>query len=258
MKSFFQKYNSSTLGGVFIHLLLAAAILITIASLYFFIYLPNSTNHGETITVPDIEGMHVSQLDGFLKDLRYEVSDSSYSADYPPLSVLKQYPRAGSYVKEGRKIFVSVNRKNPPTVPVPNLVDGSVTNADAVLRSNELRRGKITLVSGPFFNVVKEMQMQGAIIEAGVRVPKGSVIDLVVMDGGNARIEIENLVGQEFEDAKFYILGMYLDYNVTLVSDTIGKTPVVIKQKPEAGENIKVGDVVDLWIGAEGTTIDTQ
>jgi beta-lactam-binding protein with PASTA domain len=30
---------------------------------------------------------------------------------------------------------------------------------------------------------------------------------------------------------------------------------VVLKQKPAPNENIKVGDVVDLWIGKPGTLV---
>jgi len=260
MKFDFKKYNRNTLGGLLLHLLLAFSLLMLVAVIYFFLYLPNFTNHGETITVPNIEGMQLTQLEEFLltKDLRYEVSDSSYSAEYPPLSVLKQYPHAGAKVKEGRKIFISINRVNPPTVPVPNLLDGSVVNADALLRTNELKRGKITLVSGPF-NVVKEMRMGGAKIEPGVRVPKGSVIDLVIMDGGKLDFDLDDMMGQEFEDVKTYLLGVNLNLGkVTVVGDTTGEAPVVLKQMPEAGENIKVGDIVDLWIGKPGTEIPEE
>ena len=38
-----------------------------------------------------------------------------------------------------------------------------------------------------------------------------------------------------------------------LIGDTIGAPPVILKQKPEGGEKIKVGDVVDLWVGKAGT-----
>lgn len=260
MKLDFKKYNRNTLGGVLLHLLLACCLLMIMAVIYFFVYLPNLTNHGETITVPNIEGMQVVQLEEFLltKDLRYEVNDSSYSSEYPPLTVLKQYPHAGAKVKEGRKIFISINRTNPPTVPVPNLIDGSVVNADALLRTNELKRGRITLVSGPF-NVVKEMKMGGVKIEPGVRVPKGSVIDLVIMDGGKLEFEIDNMVGQEFEDVKTYLLGANLNLGKVIVEgDTIGEPPVVLKQMPEAGENIKVGDIVDLWVGKPGTEVSDE
>lgn len=121
-------FTANTVGGLLFNLLVAAGIIVLLALLYFYAYLPAITNHGETITVPSIEGMHINELEDFLvkRNLRYEVSDSSYSDQYPPLTVLKQYPHAGSKVKENRKIYISVNRINPPTVPMPNLVDGSL------------------------------------------------------------------------------------------------------------------------------------
>src|SRR5688572_9744893 len=138
MKFRFGKFNQDNLGGVLINFFLAVAIVLVLVIIYFYAYLPNTTNHGETITVPDIEGRHITELDEILlsKDLRYEVDDSSYSADYKPLTVLKQYPHAGAKVKEGRKIYISINSVTPPTVPLPNLKDGTVLNADVVLRSN--------------------------------------------------------------------------------------------------------------------------
>ncbi|HEY9046041.1 MAG TPA: PASTA domain-containing protein [Ohtaekwangia sp.] len=256
MKFSLGKFTPNTLGGILLSLALALSIIVVLIALYFFIYLPKVTNHLESITVPNIEGMKVSELEDFLltKDLRYEISDSSYSSKYPPLTVLKQYPHPGAKVKEGRKIFISVNRIDAPTVPLPNLIDGSVVNADAVLTSNELKRGRIILVAGPF-NVVKEMKYKGAHIEPNVRVPKGAVIDLVVMDGGNGRgFPMEDMTGQDFEDAKVYILGANLNVGtVKVIGDTVGITPVILKQIPEPGETIKAGDVVDLWIGAPGT-----
>jgi hypothetical protein len=33
---------------------------------------------------------------------------------------------------------------------------------------------------------------------------------------------------------------------------------VVLKQKPEGGENIKVGDVVELWVGKPGTEVPEE
>jgi eukaryotic-like serine/threonine-protein kinase len=255
MKLQFKNLKGNTLAGVFLHLLLAAGILLLLAIFYFYVYLPKSTNHGETITVPDIEGKSIAQIESELakKSLRYEVNDSTYSAEYPPLTVIKQYPHPGAKVKEGRKIFISINRVNPPSVPVPDLIDGSVVNADAVLRSNQLKRGQIELVPGPF-NAVKEMRYEGRKIAAGTRVPKGSIIDLVVMDGGSSEEPTPDVTDYSFEDAKFTILGSNLTVGkVTLLGDTLRKKAVVVRQNPEPGENIKVGDAVDLWIGEKGT-----
>ncbi len=193
------------------------------------------------------------------RNLRWEVDDSSYSEKYPPLTVLKQFPHAGAKVKENRKIYISINRVSPPTVPLPNLVDRSVTNAEAVLKSNELKRGQIELVSGPFLNVVQGMKFDGRPIEEGTKVPKGSTIDLVVMDGGAKSFQAPNVVGYSFEDAKIPIFGTNLNLGtIHLVGDTTGVEPIVLKQKPEAYETIKVGDIVELWIGKQGTEVPEE
>lgn len=256
----FGKYNQDNLGGVLINFFIAFAIMMTLVVIYFYLYLPSTTNHGETITVPDIEGATIEELEEKLiqKDLTYVIDDSSYSPDFKPLTVLKQYPKAGSKVKEGRKIYISINSLTPPSVPVPNLIDASVLNAEVVLKSNELKRGKIVLVRGPF-NIVKEMKFKGESIRAGDRVPKGSVIDLVVMDGGLNAIGIENWVGQPLDEVLATIKGQDLNIgDITIwpegTSDTTGF--VVIKQKPAAGEKVKVGDNVNLWIGKPGTNPD--
>lgn len=239
-----------------LHIVLAISVFILLCVFYFYVFLPHETNHGESITVPNVEGLPISKVEEFLAnhDLRYEVNDSSYSADYPPLTVLKQFPAAGAKVKEQRKIFVSINRKNPPTVKMPDLIDGSLTNAEAVLRGSELKRGKIKLVRGPFLNVVKEMQIDGNKVVPGVLVPKGTVVDLVVMDGGSTKVPTPNVLGFSYEDAKFSILGSNLSIGeIELVGDTTGG--VILKQVPTPGVVVMVGDVVDIWIGKEGTEI---
>jgi eukaryotic-like serine/threonine-protein kinase len=250
-----KKIRNNTLAGVILHFVLAVATFVLLAIFYFYVYLPNSTNHGETITVPNIEGKTIDQLERELsnRNLRYEINDSSYSDKHEPLTVIKQYPHAGSKVKEGRKIFISLNASTPPTVPVPNLIDGSVVNAEAVLKSNQLKRGRIELVPGPF-NIVKEMKFKGSVITPTTRVPKGSTIDLVVMTGKDNEFPTPDLLGMEFNDAKTYILGANLSIaDPIVVGDTLQRKPVIIKQKPEPGENITVGDPVQIWIGAPGT-----
>lgn len=236
------------------HGFVAAFIIAALCLSYFYIYLPKTTNHAESITVPNVEGMPVERVAAFLEehDLRYEINDSSYSADYPPLAVLKQVPQAGAKVKENRKIYLSVNRINPPTVPMPDLIDGSVTNADAVLKGSELVRGKIHLVRGPFLNVVTKMRVNGNEIAPGVRIPKGTIVDLVVMDGGSDTLPAPNLLGMSYEDAKIPLLGSNLSIGkVQLIGDT-ANGGVILKQNPVPSEKIKVGDVVDLWIGKPG------
>jgi beta-lactam-binding protein with PASTA domain len=249
---------SGTLGSLFLHLTIAVGLVAFLSIFYFYIFLPSTTNHGETITVPNLEGMELDRIEDFLSghDLRYEMNDSSYSEDYPPLTVLQQFPKPGSKVKENRKIYVTINRVTPPTVPMPELVDRSRINAEVVLKSNELRRGHIILESSPFLNLVKEMRYLGKPIEPGTRIPKGAVIDLVVGDGnGKTDFRIGRLLGDSYETALFKLKGWNLHLgNIEIPAgvDTTGTSPVVYKQYPEVNEQVRVGDPVDLWLAPPG------
>ncbi|HNP08790.1 MAG TPA: PASTA domain-containing protein [Cyclobacteriaceae bacterium] len=251
-------YQASTLGSLIVNLSLAVGLLAFLSLFYFYIYLPNTTNHGETITVPSLEGMAIDKIDDFLSghDLRYEINDSSYSEDFPPLTVLQQFPKPGSKVKENRKIYITLNRVTPPTVPMPDLVDRSRINAEVVLKSNELRRGHIILEPSPFLNLVKEMRYMGKPIKEGTRVPKGAVIDLVVGDGyGRSDFRIGNLIGDSYETALFKLQGWNLHLGSVEIPagvDTTGTSPVVYKQYPEVNEQVRVGDPVDLWLAPPG------
>lgn len=246
------------MGSALANMIIVFSILLLLSVSYFYIYLPNSTNHGKTVTVPDLKGMKIEELDSFLAQhkLQYELNDSAYSSDFPPLTVVRQFPKEGSSVKEERKIYISINRVSPPTVPIPDLVDRSRINAEVVLKSNELTRGRILFEPSPFLNLVKELRYQGKPIAAGVRVPKGSVIDLVIGDGnGSADFTIGNLVGDAYEQALYKINGWNLhlgDVEIPEGIDTTGIVPFVYKQLPLPGDSVRVGDPVTLWLAPKG------
>lgn len=251
-------FIKDTLRSFITNLIVAVGLVVLLSVFYFYIYLPSSTNHGETITVPDLQGMEMDQLEDFLTghDLRFEINDSSYSEEFPAHSVLQQFPRAGTKVKENRKIYITLNRVTPPTVPMPELVDRSRINAEVVLRSNELKRGHIILEPSPFLNLVKEMRYEGKPIKAGTRVPKGAVIDLVVGDGyGKSDFRIGRLLGDSYETALFKLQGWNLHLGLVEIPagvDTTGTNPVVFKQYPDVNEMVRVGDPVDLWLAPPG------
>ena len=252
--------KKGTVGGLLLSIFIPLGVILTTAVIYFYIYLPSTTNHGESITVPDLTGVQVEELEAYLTkhELRYAVNDSAYSAEHPPLAVLRQFPHAGSLVKQNRVVYVSLNRVLPPTLPLPELVERSLVNAEVVLKSLELKRGRIYYKPNPFRNLVMEMQYEGKKILPGTRITKGSVIDLVVGDGhGPADFTIGNLVGDLFETAKFKLMGwnLYLgSVQIPVGVDTTGIEIFVFKQYPAVGDSVRVGDPVDIWIGPKGYT----
>jgi beta-lactam-binding protein with PASTA domain len=253
------------------HLGYIALIGISAILFFFYIYLPIVTNHGETITVPDVRGVAHDQLDDFLveRNLRYEISkDSGYDSEQPPQTVLEQVPAPLTKVKENRKIYLTLNSQAAPRVKMPDLVDMSVKMAQMVLKTYDLKLGKIDYVPDIIFNTVLAQEHQGESVEEGELLPKGSVIDLKVGDGyGNQNLKSPNLVGLDLESAQVAIIGSGLKVGeiayqnsfdtVIMVLEREGRDSTdlpfispgeVFKQKPVPEKNMRLEDEVDLWI----------
>jgi beta-lactam-binding protein with PASTA domain len=249
---FFKNY---TLADVFKHIAVIVVIVALMLYFFFFVYLPATTNHGETIQVPDIKGMKLNEVEAFLEDhhLRSSVSDSSYESDVAPFAVTIQDPAPGSRVKEGRKIYITYNMKTPPTIKMPKLIDLSVKAAQMILKSHGLRLGEIKSVPDLAQNSVLKQLVNGQDVAAGAPVAKGAVVDLVIGDGlGNAQFQIPNVVGMPVDEATTLLVGAGLQLGVTqYMSPTNGEPEgTVLRQRPAAspGSMIRVGELVDIWV----------
>ncbi|GAB4231111.1 MAG: hypothetical protein Tsb0034_03290 [Ekhidna sp.] len=263
----------SSLKDLLIHVSAAIGAAISIIILVFYVWLPITTNHGETITVPDIKGLTVSELDEFLgkRSLRFEATpDSSYSPDYPPLAVLRQVPAPNTKVKENRKIYVTLNAESPPKVRMPKVEDLSLKSAQMVLKSYDLKLGEVQFVPDVFFGVVHEARIDGRTVLEGERIEKGSEVNLVVGDGyGNTVFQSPYLLGLDQEEAEFVIIGSGLKVGkinltdipkATFATDEVDSlnniryevreiSPgAVQKQYPKPGTVLKIGDRIDLWV----------
>jgi beta-lactam-binding protein with PASTA domain len=247
-----MSFRINSFKGVLLHLTIMIVLGITIFLVFFNWYLPKVTNHDETITVPSLEGVSYNQLDEYLssRNLRFEVNDSSFSSEYPPLTVLKQYPKPGALVKENRKIFIALNATTPPEVKMPRLIDSSVRNAQLVLQSFGLELGEISYEPDPIANTVLEQRYNGRPIEDGSYLPKGSKIDLVVGDGkGQQSFQTPNLLGMDLEEAEFTAIGSGLQIGNVQYEKAPDKTPnTVIRQIPPAGAKVSIGEEVDIWV----------
>ena len=234
------------------HLGIAVAFGTVITLIFFYIYLPVITNHGESITVPDLQGVSIDELQEFLveRDLRFEVVDSVYSAELPPLTVTRQFPKPGSKVKQKRKIFISLNSVNPPTTRMPDLRDKTLKNAELILKSFELIPGKILYKPDPFRNVIDQLY-NGEPIEPNTPLAKGSVIDIVRGDGHGIRLfEMPDLRGLPLAEANVIIRGNNLQPGLVFNGDSLTVASlVVLRQSPRQGLTVRIGRSIDLWLG---------
>lgn len=183
------------------------------------------------------------------------VIDSTFQSYKHPLEVIFQEPAAGSVVKFGRTIFLTINRKTPPSIPMPNLVGISFRNALLTMQSFRLTMGdtiyKPDLASGS----VLEQHYKGQIITAGTMVPIGSKIDLVIAEGFSGAIDVPNLVGLSWQEASVILDSLILTPNAIWEGDiSDSATAVIYAQTPEAineldfKNSINRGDLIDLRI----------
>jgi len=220
---------------------------------FFYLYLPSSTNHDDIVSVPKITGMQLDAIEDVLDehDLRYEVQDSDYVSKLPPLTVVDQYPKAGSEVKEDRKIFVTVVAQNPPTVEMPNLLDYSLRSAQETLESFGLALGKVIYRPDTLHpNAVLAQQVKGRAIEPGTRIALRTPVDLVLGSlGDNKPFPVPNLVGRTLGEAESILAGLGI-LKGTISPDSLGGNAVVNKQVPAYGKNstIRKGDRINLWL----------
>jgi eukaryotic-like serine/threonine-protein kinase len=238
---------------IFIHLAIMAAITTLMLLGFFFWYLPSTTHHGDSITVPDLKGMGIEQLESFLtsRELRFEITaDSVYAPEFPKESVVKQYPNPGEKVKRNRKVYLTLNQTTPPSVKMPDLVDVSVKNAQLILMTSGLVLGDIQYRPDLAQNAVLEQWYQGRKIEPGELLQKGAKIDLVVGDGlGNQTFEVPLFLGMNIDEAEFYLVGVGLRKGSVIyqLNDSI-PLGTVMRQLPLPGDDIRIGDIVDLWV----------
>lgn len=240
--------------------LVIAAILLVVIVQFTMSSLKGFTNHGESITVPDLHNLSIPEVEQKLKALKldYYINDSSYLLKKKPNIVLDQDPEPNAKVKQGRKIYLTVTRRIPPPVRMPNVIDLNLLFAKKALENAGLNVGQLTYRPGLAKNKVIEQQYLGKPLLAGAEIPKGSKIDLVLTDGlGETKGEVPNLIGLTYDQAKWAL--NTLNFNVGYVewdpSVQDKNTAVIYKQMPEytpgAPTEINYGEAIDIYLTQE-------
>lgn len=153
------------------------------------------TRHGEAVVVPDVKGMGVEEAEKVFRNhgLNCIVSDSSYVKTLPAGSILEYNPAAGQKVKEGRTIYITINTLNIPLQTVPDVADNSsLRQAEARILAAGFKLAEIHYVAGEK-DWVYGVKYKGRELSIGDKVPTGSVLTLLVGNGGDLRQETDSL-----------------------------------------------------------------
>ena len=144
------------------------------------------TNHNQKIAVPDLHRMPLEHVQEKLKNANLDfivIDSASYNPNYPKKSVIEQFPKAGDFVKEKRKIYLTLNPSKYRDIVIPDLNGRTKRQAMSQLHSIGFKIGEFTTVRDLGKDVVRGLKHQGKILKPGEKLPKKSIIDLVIGDG---------------------------------------------------------------------------
>ncbi len=251
------KYNALAVVGVTIFLILLNMFALRIY-----------TDHGESISVPNLRGERLEDVARILKrlDLKYQVQDSLFSHETKPGTVFDHFPKAGMKVKANRTIYIIMSAVNQEKVPMPQLTDISYRQALNIIESSGLVAGNVEYKPSEFPNLVLDQKSEGRSVPVGELITKGSVIDLVLgTDSNGETSQVPTLFGRNLAEAKLTLDEAFLtigniNYDESVLYESQKEKAIIFKQSPDPTEVFEVnkGTSIDLWLTIDKTKLETK
>jgi eukaryotic-like serine/threonine-protein kinase len=182
----------------FVKQLLFAVIGLIVLSFLVLWWLKSTTNHGQKIEVPNLAKLTLTDVEDVLyeNELRYEILDSAnYNPDFPRFSVIEQIPKAGKFVKEDRKIYLTLNPSGYRKVKIPNVVGKTRRQAEPTLMAMGFKIGKVT-TKPHMSDQVLEIRHAGSKVTPDTELEITSEIDLIIGDESLSRSNREAAAGE--------------------------------------------------------------
>ncbi len=249
IKVFLNMLKSLFNWKVLLNLVIAIGIFVGLVWLTFR-WLEYHTNHGQEIPVPNVVNKSVHDAIKILDDtgLEYEVDSANYDPKYRPFQVLQIYPAPGSRVKDGRTVRLKVNPRTWAQIAVPDVINKYSGLAFQRLDQVGLKIGDTIYEPSIQKDALLRILYKGNAVNPGTRLPRFSIIDVVVGTGPMRNISIPNVVGLSVKEARAVITkGMF---EVGLVEHEDGsndESDIIYYQDPAAGDVRDQGMQIDLW-----------
>lgn len=222
------------------------------------VFLNVVTQHNREIEVPDFSNMSVAEAEyaAAQAGMRVEVADSVFVKRMKRGAVYRQNPSAGSKVKKGRRVVLTINAVNAKKVTMPNLVGLSLRQAKAELLSRGLVLNRLVYVQDMATNNVLRQLKGNREIEPGTMIDSETAIDLVLglndLDNRTYVPDVTGLKNMSAVEAMFdhslNIKDLRFDDTVKNYDDSLNA--VVYRQNPVASDSVSVamGEAVMLYL----------
>lgn len=223
------------------------------------------TRHGKTVMAPDFTNLTVAQAQVLAKEKKVAVKvvDSVFVRRLNGGVVYRQQPKAGSKVKEGRSIFLTINSVVPRKVVMPNLFGYSVTEARSELQNRGLNMGYLNYVKDIATNTVLGQYVDGKEVKAGDLVVSGSTVDLTVAAANeDNKTEVPRVIGMKYVSAIDAIHDKYLnvgtvrfDPDICTYADSVN---AVVYKQDTPGSSKALGSRVSLTLTLDSSKLPAE
>lgn len=249
IKVFFSMLKSLFNWKVLLNLVVAIVVFVGLVWLTFR-WLEYHTNHGQEIPVPNVVNKSVHDAVKILDDtgLEYDVDSANYDPKYRPFQVLQVYPSPGSRVKDGRTIRLRVNPRTWAQIAIPDVINKYSGLAFQRLDQVGLKVGDTIYEPSIQKDAILRILFKGNSVKPGTRIPRFSVIDVVVGSGPMRNISIPNVVGLSVKEARGVIAKSM--FEIGLVDHEDGskdESDIIYFQDPASGDVRDQGMQIDLW-----------
>ncbi len=223
------------------------------------------THHGQSLSLPDYVGEHLSDAvrDAKKKSFRIQVLDSVFLVGEDGGIIVSQNPVADSKVKQKRKIYVTVTKYQPDKIPVMRL---------PVLYGKSFDRKKLELQQGFEIEAVKvgstydrgppdhilEVRYNGETIidsrqrKEDVEIEKGGKLEMIVSKSTGGLLTVPDLSCKSYEEALFQLETLSLVIGETIPDVGLrAEEGFVYRQVPDPGSSIAMGEPVTLYLSRE-------
>ena len=162
-----------------IYIVLVSIVLVWLGGLFVDLW----TRHNSDATVPEIKNMTYAQAEAVLEKngLSIEISDSIYDKNIAPGTIVESWPKAGSVVKRGRNIYVTVTAFSPRHVTITMPITG-VSSRQAVSYLTALGVSGIRFINVPsqYPDLVESAHADGRPIGVGSVISVDATVTLEV------------------------------------------------------------------------------
>ena len=218
------------------------------------------THHGQKIELPTFEGLNIEEAALLAKKNNFEliVDDSVHIVGKSGGEILNQNPISRSYVKKGRKIYITTTKYHADVFKsenLPVLYGKKYTLKKKELESHFNIKVKIRgylYDPGPADHILEVYYKDKLIVSPKgrnktVSISKGDVLECMLSKQSGGRIVVPDLRCEMYDAGKFFIESIKLKMAISQKAPDVFElgSAYISSQEPAAGSKVTMGSIVN-------------